>query len=192
MGLSSTLSPVFMDNLRQLVSSFISNCFHCNKVQARGGRFRPFSHVLTDPWVSVKMKEFNASSTFFSRISLDNLTVKVRRTRTRKSDDAYLSLLFGVDCCTGYFFCLPMNDLSSKSLISSLQVLFIKYSQPKEIITDAHSTFVSLASNNPWPGCNIRPRAGGEQFSNFVESSIRVETLLNNNLYSSDLLLYSE
>ena len=110
--LSSTLSPVFMDNLRQLVSSFISNCFHCNKVQARGGRFRPFSHVLTDPWVAVKMREFNASSTFFSKISLDNLTVKVRKSRVRKSDYAYLSLLFGVDCCTGFFFCLPMNDLS--------------------------------------------------------------------------------
>ena len=146
--LSSTLSPVFMDNLRQLVSNFISNCFHCNKVQARGGRFRPFSHVLTDPWISVKMKEFNASSTFFSRISLDNLTVKVRRTRTRKSDYAYLSLLFGVDCCTGYFFCLPMNDLSSKSLISALQVLFIKYSQPQEIVTDAHSTFCLLYTSD--------------------------------------------
>ena len=138
------------------------------------------------------MKEFNASTTFFSRISLDNLTVRVRRTRTRKSDYATLSLLFGVDCATGFFFCLPMHDLSAKSLISSLQVLFIKYAQPAEIITDAHATFVSLATNNHWPGYNIRPRAGGEQFSNFVESSIRVfksfETLLNNDLYSSDLL----
>ena len=172
--LSSTLSPVFLDNLRQVVSSFISNCFHCNKVQARGGRFRPFSHMLTDPWVAVKTREFNASCTFFSKISLDNLTVKVRKSKVRKSESAYLSLLFGVDCSTGFFFCLPMNDLSSKSLISSLQVLFLKYSQPLEIVTDAHQTFVSLAHHNPWPGCNIRPRAGGEQHSNFVESSIRV------------------
>ena len=105
--LSSTLCPVFMDNLRQVVSKYIANCFYCNKVQARGGRFRPYHHVLTDPWVSVKMKEFNANTTFFSRISLDNLTVKVRRTRTRKSDYATLSLLFGVDCSTGFFFSFP-------------------------------------------------------------------------------------
>ena len=138
------------------------------------------------------MRQFNASTTFFSRISLDNLNIRVRRTRTRKADYCTLSLLFGVDCATGFFFCLPLHDLSAKSLISALQVLFIKYAQPLEIITDAHATFCSVATNNPWPGCDIRPRRGNEQFSNFVESSIRVfksfETLMNNDLFATDLL----
>ena len=73
-----------------------------------------------------------------------------------------------------------------------MQVLFIKYAQPLEIVTDAHATFCSVAMNNPWSGCEIRPRHGNEQFANYVESSIRVfksfETLLNNNLFSTDLL----
>ena len=94
---------------------------------------------------------FFLSTTFFSRISLDNLNIRVRRTRTRKSDYCNMSLLFGCDCTTGYFFCLPIYDLSAKSLISALQVLFIKYAQPLEIITDAHATFCSVAMNNPWP-----------------------------------------
>ena len=72
-------------------------------------------------------------------------------------------------------------------------MLFIKYSQPLEIITDAHATFRSVAINNPWPACEIRPRHGNEQFSNYVESAIKVfksfETLLNDaNLFSTDLL----
>ena len=103
-----------------------------------------------------------------------------------------MSLLFGCDCATGYFFCLPIYDLSAKSLISALQVLFIKYAQPLEIITDAHATFCSVALNNIWPGCEIRPRLGNKQFANYVESPIRVfksfETLMNNDLFSTDLL----
>ena len=47
--------------------------------------------------------------------------------------------------------------------------------------------------NNPWPSCLVRPRQGNEQFSNFVESSIKVfksfETLLNDaKLFATDLL----
>ena len=47
--------------------------------------------------------------------------------------------------------------------------------------------------NNPWPSCVVRPRQGNEQFSTFVESSIKVfksfETLLNDAyLFSTDLL----
>ena len=99
------------------VSNFIANCFYCQKVMARGGKFCPYHHVLTDPWLSVKMRKFDATATFFSRISLDNINVKVRRTQTRKTDWCNLALIFGVDCATGYFFCLPAHGLSSKSLI---------------------------------------------------------------------------
>ena len=137
--LSSDLCPVFVSELRLVVSKYIGNCFHCNKVAARGGHFRPYHHFLTDPWVSVKMKKFDATSTFFSKISIDNINVRVRRSKTRASDWVNLVLVFGVDCCTGFFFCCPCNDLSSKSLISALSVLFIKYSQPLEIITDTHA-----------------------------------------------------
>ena len=158
--LSGTLCLVFVADVRRVVSDFISNCFYCQKVLARDGKFRPYHHVLTDPWTSVKMRQFNASTTFFSRISFDNLNIRVRRTRTRKSDYCNMSLLFGCDCATGFFFCLPIYDISAKSLISALQVLFIKYAQPLEIITDAHATFCSVATNNPWPGCDIRPRRG--------------------------------
>ena len=155
--------------------------------------FAPITTFLTDPWLSVKMRKFDATTTFFSRISPDNINVKVCRTQTRKTDWCNLALIFGLDCATGYFFCLRTHDLSSKSLISALQVLFIKYSQPLEIITDAHATFRSVSMNNPWPACEIRPRHGNEQFSNFVESAIKVfksfETLLNKaNLFSTDLL----
>ena len=139
------------------------------------------------------MRKFDSSTTFFSRISLDNINVKVRRSQTRKSGWCNLALVFGLDCATWFFLCFPCHDLSSKSLISALQILFVKYSRPLEIITDAHATFRSVSMNNPWPSCVIRPRQGNEQFSNFVESSIKVfksfETLLNNaNLFSTDLL----
>ena len=172
--LSSDLCPTFISELRVVVSKYIGNCFHCNKVAARGGTFRPYHHFLTDPWVSVKMKRFDATCTFFSKISIDNINVRVKRSKTRASDWVNLALVFGVDCSTGYFFCCPCNDLSAKSLISALSVLFIKYSQPSEIVTDAHASFRSIATNNPWPSCNIRPRQPNEQHANFVESSIRV------------------
>ena len=55
--LSSDLCPVFVSELRQVVSKYIANCFYCCKVAARGGHFRPYHHFLTDPWVSVKMKK---------------------------------------------------------------------------------------------------------------------------------------
>ena len=139
------------------------------------------------------MKKFDATSTFFSKISLDNINIRVRRSKTRSSDWVNLALVFGLDCVTGYFFCFPCNDLSSKSLISALSILFIKYSQPLEIITDAHASFISISTNNPWPSCNIRPRQQNEQHSNFVESCIKVfksfETLLNDaKLFAIDLL----
>ena len=139
------------------------------------------------------MKKFDATSTFFTKISLDNINIRVQRSKTRSSDWVNLALVFGVDCCTCFFFCFPCNDLSSKSLISALLILFIKYSQPIEIITDAHASFRSISMNNPWPTCNIRPRQQNEQHSNFVESSIRVfktfETLLNDaKLFAIDLL----
>ena len=139
------------------------------------------------------MKKFNAQSTFFSKISIDNINIRVRRRKTRSSDRVNLAFVFGVDCCTGFFFCFPCNDLSSKSLISALLILFIKYSQPLEIITDAHASFRSISMNNPWPSCNIRPRQQNEQHSNFVKISIRVfksfETLLNDaKLFAIDLL----
>ena len=60
--LSSDLCPTFISELRVIVSKYIGNCFHCNKVAARGGIFRPYHHFLTDPWVSVKMKRFDATS----------------------------------------------------------------------------------------------------------------------------------
>ena len=47
--LSSTLCPAFVSELRQVVSNFISNCFYCRKVMARGGSFRPYRHILNDP-----------------------------------------------------------------------------------------------------------------------------------------------
>ena len=147
--LSNTLCPAFVSELRRVVSSYISNCLYCQKVLARGGKFRPYHHMLTDPWIRVKMRKFGASTTFFSRILLDNINVKVRRSQTRKSDWCNLALIFGLDCATGYFFCLLTHDLSSKSLISALQILFIKYSQPLEIITDAHAIFRSVSMNNP-------------------------------------------
>ena len=104
-----------------------------------------------------------------------------------------MALILCVNCVTGFFFCLPTYDLSSKSLISALNILFIKYSQSVEIICDAHATFRSIATNNPWPTCEIRLRFGNEQFSNYLESSIRVfksfKTLLNEgNLFSTELL----
>ena len=126
--LSSDLCPVFVSELRQVVSKYIANCFYCCKVAAHGGHFRPYHHFLTDPWVSVKMKKFDATSTFFSKISIDNINIRVRRSKIRSSDWVNLALVFGVDCCTGFFFCFPCNDLSSKSLISALSILFIKYS----------------------------------------------------------------
>ena len=139
------------------------------------------------------MKRFDATCTFFSKISIDNINVRVKRSKTRASDWVNLALVFGVDCSTGYFFCLPCNDLSAKSLVSALSVLFIKYSLPSEIITDAHASFRSIATNNPWPSCKIRPRQPNEQHANFVESSIRVfksfETLLNESkLFALDLI----
>ena len=63
--LSSDLCPAFISELRVVVSKYIGNCFHCNKVAARGGTFRPYHHFLTDPWVSVKMRRFDATCTFF-------------------------------------------------------------------------------------------------------------------------------
>ena len=75
--LSSDLCPVFINELHQVVSKYIANCFYCCKVAARGGRFRPYHHFLTDPLVSVKMKKFDATSTFFSKISIDNINVRV-------------------------------------------------------------------------------------------------------------------
>ena len=106
--LSSPLCPVFVPELRRVVSSFISNCFYCQKVMARGGKFRPYHHVLTDPWLSVTMKRFNASTTFFSRISLDNINVRVRRTQTRKKDTCNMALIFGCDCATWFVFQLTI------------------------------------------------------------------------------------
>ena len=41
--LSSDLCPVFVSELRQVVSNFISNCFYCRKVMARG--------VTSDPTI---------------------------------------------------------------------------------------------------------------------------------------------
>ena len=93
--LSSTLCPAFVLDLRRVLSNFISNCFYCQKVLARGGKFRPYHHVLTDPWLSVKMRQFDASTTFFSRISLDNIIVRVIRTQTRKTDWCNMALIFG-------------------------------------------------------------------------------------------------
>ena len=84
--LSSTLCPAFVSDLRRVVSNFIANCFYCQKVLARGGKFCPYHHVLTDLWLSEKMRQFDATTTFFSRISLDNINVRVRRTQTRKTD----------------------------------------------------------------------------------------------------------
>ena len=55
--LSSDLCPVFVSELRQVVSNYIANCFYCRKVAARGGHFRPYHHILTNPWISVKMKK---------------------------------------------------------------------------------------------------------------------------------------
>ena len=48
--LSSTLCPVFVADLRRVVSDYISSCFYCQKVLACSGKFRPYHHVLTDPW----------------------------------------------------------------------------------------------------------------------------------------------
>ena len=101
--LSSTLCPAFVSELRRIESDFISNCLYCQKVMARGGKFRPYHHILSDPWISVKMRKFDASTTFFSRISLDNINVKVRHSQTRKSDWCNLALIFGLDCATSYF-----------------------------------------------------------------------------------------
>ena len=42
--LSSDLCPTFISELRVVVSKYIGNCFHCNKVAARGGTFRPYHH----------------------------------------------------------------------------------------------------------------------------------------------------
>lgn len=69
---------------------------------ARGGKFHPYHHVLTDPWLSVKMKRFDASTMFFSRISLDNINAQVRRSQTRKKDTLNMALIFGCVCATGF------------------------------------------------------------------------------------------
>ena len=107
-----------------------------------------YHHVLTDPWLSVKMKKFDASTTFFLKISLDCINMRVRRTQTRKTDTCIMALIFLVDCVTGFFFCLPTYDLSIKSLISALNVLFIQYAQLVKIICDAHATFRSIAMSD--------------------------------------------
>ena len=113
--LSSPLCPVFVPDLRHVLSSYIQNCFYCQKVMAHGGKFRSYYHVLMDPWLSVKMNRFDASTLLFSSVSLDNINVPVRRTQTCKKDTCNLALIFGVDCATGFFFCLPTYNLSSKS-----------------------------------------------------------------------------
>ena len=100
--LSSPLCSVFVPDLRRVVSRYISNCSYCQKVMARGGKFHPYHHVLTDPWLSVKMKRFDASTMFFSRISLDNINAQVRRSQTRKKDTLNMALIFGCVCATGF------------------------------------------------------------------------------------------
>ena len=79
--LSSTLCPVFVADLRRVVSNYVSNCYYCQKVLACCGKFRPYHHILTDPWLSVKMRQFDASTTFFSRISVSytHLTLPTNR-----------------------------------------------------------------------------------------------------------------
>ena len=40
---------------------------------------------MGDPWVTVRKQEFDGDVTFFSKISIDFLTIKVRRTKERKN-----------------------------------------------------------------------------------------------------------
>ena len=49
--LSSTLCPAFVSELRRVVSNFIANCLYCQKVMARGGKFRHVSPCCDRPVV---------------------------------------------------------------------------------------------------------------------------------------------
>ena len=57
--LSSPICPVFIPDLRREISAFIRNYMYCQKQLARGGKLKSYYHVLQDPWISIKMQNFD-------------------------------------------------------------------------------------------------------------------------------------
>ena len=93
---------------------------------AKADKLRMYHHLLRDPYVSVCKQAFDGDVNFLSKISIDCLTVKVRKTKERKPNTSNCLVIFGKDAYTGFFLVVQCFDISVKRLVSYLNVLFCK------------------------------------------------------------------
>ena len=173
--LGSSLSAVYIIDMKRTVSNFIKNCIHCNKKKAAKGKFRSFVHELGDPMMVSHLENSDLDVGFFNRISIDSLEVPVRvRAGQRGGATHKVGILFGVCLQTGFFFTTVLDSLTMSNILAALKVIFIKYSRPKVIICDNFSSFNALKKANPWLDVEMVVRQTAHQFSNPVEASIKV------------------
>ena len=186
--LGSAVGASYIVDAKNLVSNYIRNCVHCNVVKASKGKFRNYLHHLGDPMFISNLENGVKDAGFFRRISLDALEVPVRvRSGQRGGPTHKIGLLFGLCLQTNFFFVRIMENLQTSAIRAALQVIFMEYSRPDKIILDNFSSFRSLKDHNPWPDIEISVRPTAHQFSNQVESSIKIFKTMLQNICSANL-----